>query len=310
MMAAYQELYRTGELQRRVERALAMLESCHLCPRGCGVNRLRGEVGECRTGREAVVSSLAPHFGEEAPLVGRRGSGTIFFTNCNLRCIFCQNYDISQLGTGYAVSKEELAAMMLSVQRMGCHNLNLVSPTHVVSQILEALELAVAGGLSIPLVYNTGGYDSVKTLKLLDGIVDIYMPDMKYSDAGTAQELSGIKSYPAVNRAAIREMHRQVGDLQIDESGVATRGLLVRHLVLPHGLAGTAEVVRFLAQEVSTETYLNVMAQYRPCHKAFQIPQLARGIAEEEFTAAVKLAHSYGLHRLDHRVPRLLMRLI
>lgn len=309
-MAAYQELYKTGELQCRVEQALAMLESCHICPRGCGVNRLKDEIGECRAGREAMISSFGPHFGEEAPLVGRRGSGTIFFTNCNLRCIFCQNYQISQLGEGYAVKKEELAAMMLSVQNMGCHNVNLVSPTHVVPQILEALELAVANGLTIPLVYNTGGYDSVKTLKLLDGVVDIYMPDMKYSDAKTALELSGIKSYPAVNRAAIKEMHRQVGVLEIDEAGIAGRGLLVRHLVLPQGLAGTNDVVRFLAQQVSTETYLNVMAQYRPCHKASQVPQLTRPITREEFAEAVELAHSYGLQRLDHRVPRPVIRLI
>ena len=309
-MAAYQELYKTGELQHRVEQALAMLESCHICPRGCGVNRLKDEIGECRTGREAMVSSFGPHFGEEAPLVGKRGSGTIFLTNCNLRCIFCQNYQISQLGEGYAVKKEELAAMMLSVQNMGCHNVNLVSPTHVVPQILEALELAVANGLTIPLVYNTGGYDSVKTLKLLDGVVDIYMPDVKYSDAKTALQLSGIKSYPAVNRAAIKEMHRQVGVLEIDEAGIASRGLLIRHLVLPQGLAGTNDIVRFLAQQVSTETYLNVMAQYRPCHKASQVPQLTRPITREEFAEAVELAHSYGLYRLDHRVPRFAIRLI
>ncbi len=310
MKSAYQGLYRAGQLHGRVEQALAMLRGCHICPRGCGVDRLGGEIGECGTGREALVSSYGPHFGEESPLVGMRGSGTIFFTHCNLRCIFCQNYEISQSGEGYAVSKEELAALMLSLQHRGCHNVNLVSPTHVVPQILEALELAVAGGLSIPLVYNTGGYDSVKTLRLLDGIVDIYMPDMKYSDASTALELSGIKSYPAVNRAAVKEMHRQVGDLQLDESGVATRGLLVRHLVLPQGLSGTTDTVRFLAQQVSTETYLNVMAQYRPCHKAHQVPKLARPITRDEFTEALELAYSYGLHRLDQRVPHLLVRMI
>jgi putative pyruvate formate lyase activating enzyme len=211
---------------------------------------------------------------------------------------------------GHVVTKEEIAGMMLSLQRMGCHNINLVSPTHVVPQVLEALEIAVAQGLSLPLVYNTGGYDSVKTLKVLDGIVDIYMPDMKYSDATTALKLSGIKSYPAVNRAALKEMHRQVGDLIVDGNGVASRGLLVRHLVLPHGIAGTAEVVRFLAQELSTETYLNVMAQYRPCHKAFQVPELLRPVTGGEFMEAVELAHSYGLHRLDHRQRRLAVRLI
>ena len=219
-----------------------------------------------------MVSSYGPHFGEEAPLVGRHGSGTIFFTYCNLQCVFCQNYAISQLGEGIAVSKEELARMMLSLQAKGCHNINLVSPTHVVPYILDALEIAVSAGLSLPLVYNTGGYDSVETLELLDGIVDIYMPDMKYSDERIAEQLSGVKDYPKLNRAAVKEMHRQVGDLQMDEQGVAGRGLLVRHLVLPNQLAGTREVVRFLAQEVSPNTYLNIMAQYHPCHKAFDVP--------------------------------------
>ncbi|MFQ6122066.1 MAG: radical SAM protein [Dehalococcoidales bacterium] len=257
-----------------------------------------------------MVSSYGPHFGEEAPLVGRYGSGTIFFTYCNLRCIFCQNYTISQLGEGSGVGSEELAKMMLSLQARGCHNINLVSPTHVVPYILEALELAVSGGLCLPLVYNTGGYDSVETLGLLDGIVDIYMPDMKYSDEVTAERLSGIKNYPQVNRAAVREMHRQVGDLQIDEQGVAQRGILVRHLVLPNHLAGTEEVVHFLAQEVSTNTYLNIMAQYHPCHKAFDIPQLARPVNRREFAEAIDLAHQQGLYRLDKQQYSLPIRLI
>jgi len=246
-----------------------------------------------------VVSSYGPHFGEEAPLVGTHGSGTIFFTHCNLRCVFCQNYSISQLGEGSPVDREELARMMLSLQAKGCHNINLVSPTHVVPYILDALELAVGMGLYLPLVYNTGGYDSMETLELLDGIVDIYMPDMKYSDEKNAEQLSGIKDYPSINKAAIKEMHRQVGDLQIDKQGVAQRGLLVRHLVLPNQLAGTQEVVRFLAQEVSANTYLNIMAQYRPCHKAFDIPQLARPVNKQEFYEAIDLAHQQGLNRLD-----------
>jgi putative pyruvate formate lyase activating enzyme len=246
-----------------------------------------------------MVSSYGPHFGEEAPLVGRHGSGTIFFTYCNLHCVFCQNYTISQLGEGGPVNRGQLAEMMLSLQARGCHNINLVSPTHVVPYILEALELAVAKGLHLPLVYNSGGYDAIETLKLLDGIVDIYMPDMKYSDAKTAEELSGIKDYPKVNKAAVKEMHRQVGDLQLDETGIAQRGLLVRHLVLPNKLAGTEEVVRFLAREVSTNTYLNIMAQYHPCHRAFDIPQLARPLLEQEFQNAINLAHRQGLNRLD-----------
>ena len=246
-----------------------------------------------------MVSSYGPHFGEEAPLVGRYGSGTIFFTYCNLRCVFCQNYSISQMGEGNEVAMEELAKMMLSLQTKGCHNINLVSPTHVVPYILEALELAASRGLYLPLVYNTGGYDSVETLELLDGVVDIYMPDMKYSDEKTAEQLSGIISYPQVNRAAVREMHRQVGDLQLDKQGVAKRGLLVRHLVLPNRLAGTEEVVRFLAREVSADTYLNIMAQYHPCHRAFDIPQLARSLNRQEFAEAIDLAHRQGLYRLD-----------
>jgi len=246
-----------------------------------------------------MVSSYAPHFGEEAPLVGRHGSGTIFFTYCNLRCVFCQNHTISQLGEGSKVSRDELAKMMLSLQAQGCHNINLVTPTHVVPYILDALELAASMGLYLPLVYNTGGYDSLETLRLLDGIVDIYMPDMKYSDERTARQLSGIKEYPQANKAAIKEMHRQVGDLETNEQGVAQRGLLVRHLVLPNRLAGTQEVVRFLAQEVSTHIYLNIMAQYRPAHKAFNTPLVSRPLLREEFKEAINLARQQGLDRLD-----------
>jgi len=262
---------------------------------------LADESGKCHITNQVLISSYGPHFGEEAPLVGKHGSGTLFFTYCNLRCVFCQNYTISQLGEGSVISKEQLAKMMLSLQTKGCHNINLVTPSHVVPFILDALELAASMGLYLPLVYNSGGYDSVETLKLLDGIVDIYMPDMKYSDEKTAQELSGIKDYPEVNKAAIREMHRQVGDLQIDEQGVAQRGLLVRHLVLPNRLAGTQEVVRFLAQEVSTTTYLNIMAQYRPCYKAFDIPLLSRPVDKQEFSEAIDFAHQQGLHRLDRQ---------
>ena len=270
-----------------------------MCPRRCGVNRLEGKSGECQVTTQVMVSSYGPHFGEEAPLVGRHGSGTIFFTYCNLHCAFCQNYTISQLGEGSPVNKGQLAEMMLSLQAKGCHNINLVSPTHVVPYILEALELAADKGLHLPLVYNSGGYDTIETLELLDGIVDIYMPDMKYSDVKTAEELSGIKDYPQINRAAVQEMHHQVGDLQLDENGIAQRGLLVRHLVLPNKLAGTEGMVRFLAQEVSANTYLNIMAQYHPCHKAFDMPQLARPLHNKEFQDAIDLAHQQGLNRLD-----------
>ena len=267
------------------------------------MNRLKGELGKCSTGRQAIVSSFGPHFGEEAPLVGSGGSGTIFFAFCNLKCCFCQNYAISQLGEGQEVEARELAGMMLSLERRGCHNINFVSPTHVVPQILEALEIAVEAGLSVPLVYNSGGYDAVDTLKLLDGVFDIYMPDMKYSDGQNAQRFSGISDYPRINRAAVQEMHRQVGDLRWDDQGVATRGLLVRHLVLPNGLAGTAEACRFLSQEISVSTYLNVMAQYHPCYRAFDIPELALSISREEFVEAIETARSYGLHRLDRIEP-------
>jgi putative pyruvate formate lyase activating enzyme len=246
-----------------------------------------------------MVSSYGPHFGEEAPLVGTHGSGTIFFTYCNLHCLFCQNYTISQLGEGSPVNSEQLAGMMLSLQDKGCHNINLVSPTHVVPYILEALELAATNGLHLPLVYNSGGYDAIETLGLLDGVVDIYMPDMKYSDPKIAEELSGIKNYPEINRTAVKEMHRQVGDLKLDKQGIAQRGLLVRHLVLPNGLAGSGEVVSFLAREISTNTYLNIMAQYHPCYKAFDKPKLAHPLPKHDFEEAIELAHQQGLYRLD-----------
>jgi putative pyruvate formate lyase activating enzyme len=302
-MAAYLELYRSGKLAERVEAARALLKNCRLCPRHCGINRLADEMGKCHTGKLAVVSSYGPHFGEEAPLVGKHGSGTIFFTNCNLKCLFCQNYSISQLGDGTEVTDEELAGMMLALQSRGCHNINLVSPTHVVPQILQGLEIAINLGLRLPLVYNSGGYDSVETLEILDGIIDIYMPDTKYSDEKIAEELSGIKNYPAINQAALREMHRQVGDLQIDEDGIAIRGLLIRHLVLPHGLAGTKEIMKFIAEDLSLNSYVNVMAQYHPCHKAFQIPQLARPLSKQEFLEAIELAERAGLNRLDRFDP-------
>jgi putative pyruvate formate lyase activating enzyme len=303
-LAAYLELCGSGKLKERVDATVSLLESCSACPRSCGVNRLAGDVGKCRTPREVIVSSYGPHFGEEAPLVARHGSGTIFFTNCNLRCLFCQNYSISQLGEGQKVSKEELAHTMLSLQAQGCHNINLVSPTHVVPQILEAVELAVESGLHLPLVYNSGGYDSAEALRIPDGVVDIYMPDMKYDDKETARELSGIENYPEINKAAIKEMHRQTGDLEINEEGIAQRGLLVRHLVLPHGLAGTKGIMNFLSKEISRNTYVNIMAQYHPCHQAFQIPSLGRQISSAEFGEALSLTHEAGLRRLDNIHPR------
>ncbi|HEY68244.1 MAG: radical SAM protein [Chloroflexi bacterium] len=300
---AYLALLRSGELKQRVQDAYERLHACDFCGRECRVDRYE-KPGTCHTGVRALVSSFGPHFGEEDPLRGYRGSGTIFFAWCNLNCQFCQNYDISQLGHGREVEPEELAEMMLSLQAQGCHNINLVSPTHVVAPILAAVLIAAEAGLRLPLVWNTGGYDSLAALALLDGVVDIYMPDMKYADAEIAQKYSKIKDYPAVNQAAVREMHRQVGDLVLDENGIALRGLLVRHLVLPEGLAGTAEIARFLAGEVSRDTYINIMDQYRPCYKAAQLPPLDRPITRAEWERAVREAREAGLHRFDKREPR------
>jgi putative pyruvate formate lyase activating enzyme len=303
---AYLKHLRSGELKRRVAETYARLEECDICARECGVNRrLSSEGASCRTGERAIVSSYGPHFGEENPLVGRGGSGTIFFSWCNLRCQYCQNYEISQGGAGQEVEPEDLARMMLSLQSQGCHNINFVSPSHVVPQILAGLLIAAQAGLRLPLVYNTGGYDSLKTLALLDGIVDIYMPDMKYADADAGQRYSKVRNYPRANQAAVKEMHRQVGDLAMDERGVAQRGLLVRHLVLPEDLAGTAEIVRFLRDEISLNTYINVMAQYRPCYRAREYPPLDRSITNQEYATAVHLVQEAGL-RLDERKSRLI----
>lgn len=300
---AYLALLRSGELQRRVDEAYRLLSLCHVCAWHCKADRTAGKEGVCHTGMQARVGSAGPHPGEEDPLRGWRGSGTIFFSRCNLHCQFCQNSDISQCSSGREVEPEELAGMMLELQDLGCHNVNLVSPSHVVSQIMAALLIAAERGLRLPLVYNTGGYDSLEMLQLLDGVVDIYMPDMKYADEETARRYSKVVNYPEANQAAVREMHRQVGDLQVDDSGVATRGLLVRHLVLPEGLAGTGQIVQFLAEEISTNTYLNLMDQYRPAYKAHEYPALARPITREEYREAVQLARAAGLHRLDERWP-------
>ena len=301
----YRKLLRSGELRRRVELAWARLADCDLCPRDCHIDRHRTIAGAvCRTGELAVVASCHPHFGEERCLVGRHGSGTIFFSWCNLRCQYCQNYDISQEGHGRAVEPRELAAMMLHLQAQRCQNINLVTPSHVVPQILAAVLLAAEKGLSIPLVYNTGGYDALSALALLDGVIDIYMPDMKYSDEGLARRYSKVRNYPAINRAAVKEMHRQVGDLAIDDNGVAVRGLLVRHLVLPDGIADTADTLRFLAEEVAPETYLNVMDQYRPCYKAHAMPPLDRAITAAEYDEALRLADAAGLYCREDRGAR------
>jgi putative pyruvate formate lyase activating enzyme len=295
----YLKLYQSGELFKRIEVLNQALSSCELCPRICKVDRLKDEKGVCQTGNLAYLSSFNPHFGEEAPLVGRNGSGTIFFTHCNLGCIFCQNYDISHLGEGYPVTDEELAEAMLRLKRMGCHNINFVTPTHVIAQILRALPLAIEKGLDLPLVYNTGGYDLVSTLELLEGVFDIYMPDFKYSDSEVAKRFSNAPDYPDVIKSALLEMHRQTGVLVTDERGIAQRGLIIRHLVLPENLAGTDEVMRFISSELSKDSYVNVMDQYRPAYKSNDFPPLARRITSEEYTSAIKMAKEFGLKRLD-----------
>lgn len=298
---AYLNLLETGVFQDRVKEAYARLAHCDICAHNCGIDRLAGEVGICRTGDRAKVGSYGPHLGEEDPLRGIQGSGTIFFTRCNLRCQYCQNHDISQTDTGYEVEPKELAEIMLDLQDRGCHNINFVSPSHVVPQILCAVWIAAQAGLTIPLVYNTGGYDSLSSLILLDGVIDIYMPDMKYADSGIATQLSKIPDYPHLNQDAVKEMHRQVGDLEVDKRGIATRGLLVRHLILPENLAGTDQIVRFLAEEISTQTYLNLMDQYRPAYRAQQYPKINRPITRQEYNSAIHFAHEAGLTRLDKR---------
>ncbi len=285
-------------LKERAEKALSLLEECTVCPHECRVNRFKGEAGICRSGRQAAVSSYGPHFGEEAPLVGWGGSGTIFFARCNLRCIFCQNFDISQEGQGREVTAAELAKMMLRLQERGCHNINLVSPSHFVPQILEAMVLALEGGLRLPIVYNTGGYDAPATIGLLDGVVDIYMPDLKYGDDEVGWKLSGAPRYFTVAGAAVKIMHDQVGDLVLDDNGIAVRGLLVRHLVLPGGLAGTEKVMKFLAEEISPLTFVNIMDQYYPAYRAFAHPLLKRRITAPEYREAVKAAEKAGLKRI------------
>jgi putative pyruvate formate lyase activating enzyme len=297
-VAAYLKLSKK-ELSKKIHTLEEILKNCVLCPRRCEVDRTAGERGVCKTGDKPFISSWNPHFGEERPLVGQYGSGTIFFSRCNLLCLFCQNWTISHLGEGSIYSFEALADMMIALQNYGCHNINLVTPTHQVPMILRSLEIAIEKGLKVPIVYNCGGYESIDTLKILDGVIDIYMPDFKYSNPDVAMEYSRAKDYPSVAKAAIKEMHRQVGDLIMDDRGIALRGLLVRHLVLPEGLAGTEEIVKFLVEEISPNTYINIMAQYYPCYQAVKHPPLDRRITNQEYRKAVKAAIEAGLKRLD-----------
>ncbi len=303
----YLKLLREGKLRERVESLKERLTNCDLCPHECGVNRLKGEKGFCRVLDKPVVSSYGPHFGEERPLVGYGGSGTIFLTYCNMACVYCQNWEISHLGSGEEISIEELSRMMLALQARGCHNINFVTPTHQIAFIVEAVFLAAERGLRSPLVYNCGGYEKVETLQILDGIFDIYMPDFKYWDEKIALNLSKVVRYPQVARAAIKEMHRQVGDLELDEDFIAKRGLIVRHLVLPGGLAGTKEILMWIARELSPNTYVNIMDQYYPCGDAWKYPPLDRRITKEEYEEALLAAKEAGLKRLDDRVEQRLL---
>jgi len=293
---SYIALSEKRELEKRVETAYRTLEKCSLCPRQCGVNRLGGEKGFCQVGGLPQISSSGPHFGEEPPLVGRTGSGTIFFTHCNLACSFCQNFPISQLGEGEEITEEVLAQEMLALQKRGCANINFVTPTHFVPQILKALSFAIRGGLNIPLVYNCGGYESVDTLRLVDGVIDIYMPDAKYSDEKVAKKLSSAPGYPDVMKKALLEMHRQVGDLIIKD-GVAVRGLLIRHLVLPGGLAGTEEIMHFIAKDLSKDSYVNIMDQYHPEYLARKYTEINRPVTRHEYREAIDIALREGLRR-------------
>ena len=302
-MSGYQPVYietaRGGRLKEKIAEAYRILKACKLCPRKCGIDRGAGQTGICKTGREAWVSSYNAHFGEEAPLVGKNGSGTIFFTHCNLLCIFCQNFDISHEGQGREVTTEQLARVMMHLQDSGCHNVNFVTPSHVVPQILAALEIAVGQGLRLPLVYNSSGYDSLKSLKLLDGVIDIYMPDFKFWGAEISERTCDAADYPEVARKALKEMHRQVGDLELDDAGIARRGVLLRHLVLPQNLAGTREIMRFVAADISPNTYVNLMPQYRPCGRAGEIDALSNSLSNHDYQAAVADARAEGITRLD-----------
>jgi putative pyruvate formate lyase activating enzyme len=294
----YLTLLQSGELRQRVRESHAHLSACDLCAWECRVDRAAGKMGVCRSSVRARVASYGPHHGEEAPLSGWNGSGTIFFSRCNLRCQYCQNHEISQMDAGDEIEPEALAEIMLKLQIIGCHNINLVSPSHFVPQILAAVLLAAQAGLRLPLVYNTGGYDSIASLKLLDGVIDIYMPDMKYASAQIARSYSKARNYPRHNQAAVLEMHRQVGDLQIGDDGLARRGLLVRHLVLPNKLAGSSAILRFILEKISPNTYLNLMDQYRPMYNARNFPKLRRPLRTEEYERVLAEAQSLGLHRL------------
>ena len=300
---AYLKSYDKGILERKVDKALKILENCEVCPRRCNVNRVKNKLGICRIGRYAKVSSFFPHFGEEDCLRGWNGSGTIFFSFCNLKCVFCQNFEVSWIGEGIEVGPKEIAKMMIILQEKGCHNINLVTPEHVVPQILEAIPFAIEMGLNLPIVYNTSSYDSIESLKLMEGIVDIYMPDFKFFTPKLAKFYLTAEDYPKVAMAAIKEMHSQVGELKFDENGLALRGVLLRHLVMPGFLNETKKIMKWVANEISKDTYVNLMDQYYPAGMVLKQPEkykkIARRITREEFNKAVEIARRFGLHRFE-----------
>lgn len=296
---SYIKLYETGELSKRISTLNEILKSCVLCPRRCRVDRVNGARGVCNAAKLPFIASVMPHFGEEPPLVGHGGSGAIFMAGCNLKCVFCQNSDISHGCDGEEISSDELSAIMVNLQRKGCHNINFVTPTHQIAQIVESLPKAIENGLDVPLVYNCGGYEEANIIKLLEGIFDIYMPDIKYSDPTIALNLSLAPDYVKCVQSSVKEMHRQVGDLVIDKNGIAQKGLIVRHLVLPEGLAGTTEVMRFIAKEISADTYVNIMDQYRPCFKAFMDERITREITRQEYEDALAIAREEGLRNIE-----------
>jgi putative pyruvate formate lyase activating enzyme len=294
---SYISLYERGEIQKRIRLLMDILKECRLCPRECRVNRLNGKVGYCEAPSELMVSSAFPHFGEEPPLVGYHGSGTIFLTHCSLRCLFCQNYDISHEGGGDRITFSDMARAMKGLQEMGCHNINFVTPTHYTPQIIGSLPEAIEMGLQLPLVYNCSGYESIEVIQLLDGIVDIYMPDAKYMDEKHSQRYSNAPDYPEVLKKVLKEMHRQVGDLKIHSNGIAAKGLLIRHLVMPGGVASSEAVLKFIAEEISVHSYVNIMAQYRPEYRAFDHPEISRRITHKEYMEVIQLARRFGLSR-------------
>jgi putative pyruvate formate lyase activating enzyme len=306
-----QHCFTSGELSQRVRQALEILSSCELCPRRCRVDRQAGELGICGIGVHARVASYAPHFGEEQPLVGQFGSGTIFFSGCHLHCCFCQNYEISHTPeTGIELEAQGLAAIMLELQAMGCHNINLVSPTHLVPQILAALFIGYENGLSLPLVYNSSGYESISTLTLLDGVIDIYMPDFKFWHRASAANYCEAPDYPETTRAALKHMFNQVGDLEIDANGLAYRGLLIRHLLMPEALEETEQILGYIAEQISLNTYVNIMDQYRPCGTSGRFNELNKTIGPQHYRQALAIAQSKGLKRLDQNsLARLLKQL-